>query len=179
MIRRPLSTAFLDLLFQLVILLFMMVNIPGKEADSRPRSEFTLSMEWTNNKRKADMDIYVLLPTGQVCWFRSKDRGSVFIDIDHLGGPTDPPVRREDVNWTAPIIPGSYFVSVHNFRGSTINEVLVTLTLYDKTGKVRWHTSVPAPPVGAETPVVEFVFSGEGQLVSIRPSNKSIARLGQ
>ena len=175
MLRRPYSTLYLDVLMNLVALLFLLVNPIPREADAKPRAEYTLTMLWTGSEQRLDIDLYVRLPNGKVVWYSAKDQGLVFIDRDHLGRIEDGPIRREDVQWVQPVIPGSYFVSVNNYRGVAVGETI--LELRDANGKLLWSHVMPTPPDGTEIPIVEFVFGQDGKLFEARPSTTSVRQL--
>lgn len=176
MIRRPWSTLFIDAILNIVLLLMLIVNPPQKADASPPRAVYTLTVVWDFTPHKLDIDIYVRTPAGSTMFFRNKDLGLVFMDRDHLGVDSiNGTVRREDVQWVAPVEAGSYLVSIHNYHGSSAGTV--SLELRDGKGLLRWSTRVDCPAPQAETPIAELTFGPDGKLLSVRPSATYIVRM--
>ena len=170
--RNNWQIGFLDLLFNLVIILLLMVHPPQKQANAKPVADFTLYVVWDVG-RNTDVDVYVRGPDGKVVWYVSDDVGYMSVDRDDLGNVRDSgPLNQEIVGFRAPP-DGSYYVSVHTYRENAQGPGTVALELDDRHGKNLWGGHLPIPALRQEAPVIEFVFK-DGAFVGTHPSRALI-----
>lgn len=170
--RDKAQIAFLDVLFNILLIVFLLVNPPKQEAQAKPIADYMLYVVWDTG-RATDLDVYVQGPDRHVAWYRSKDIGYVSIDRDDLGHRRDSgPINQEIVSFRSPP-DGSYFVSVHTYREEATGPGTVSLELVSRDGTANWQTQVPLPASNQENGVVEFVFEG-GKLVKAYHSSQLI-----
>ena len=86
---------FIDILFNTIIgitmmfiIAFLLINPIAKKGDIIVNAEFIITMSWPAENND-DMDLYLKDPTGNVVYFRAKDRGLTHLDRDDLGTVND------------------------------------------------------------------------------------------
>lgn len=163
---RRAAIPFLDILFGMVLSLFILVN--PKADPTPPPSDYSLTMTWPEGP--VDMDIYIQLPNGEIAWFRRKDLGVVLIDHDDLGISGDPSLyNEEEVKWRSPP-EGCYFISVHHYAGTGAGDM--TLSLHNRLRRIAF-ARFPMPPLRQERPVWRFCLPSE----QVTPSNLTLRNL--
>lgn len=159
MIRRPFSTAMIDMLLCTVIALFIAVAPPVKTKDGvTPVADYQLTMRWERGAN-IDMDLYLMDPTGKVVWYGWKHQGNINVDRDDLGKANDTDDNVETFFIREPV-DGDYYVTLHTFA---LNGLLPTGDVY--VALQDRHGVQPFPPVKvempiekAEVPVVKFTI---------------------
>lgn len=122
------NIAFIDILFNTIIgitmmfiIAFLLINPIAKKGDIIVNAEFIITMSWPAENND-DMDLYLKDPTGNVVYFRAKDRGLTHLDRDDLGavndtintdhGPIVHQLNEEHITIRG-IVEGEYIVNVH------------------------------------------------------------------
>lgn len=168
------QVAFLDLLFNLVVILTLMVHPPTKQANAKPVADFTLYVVWDVG-RDTDVDVYIRGPDGKVCWFQRQNIGYVSIDRDDVGSHNDSgPLNQEIVGFRQPP-DGHYWISIHTYNERAQGPGKVAFELDDAQGRRLWSAQLPIPANHDETPVIEFEFK-DGDFVRYYPSQEMIRR---
>ena len=142
--RYKTSIAFIDLLFNitiglamLFIIAFLLINPIAKKGDIIVNAEFIITMSWPKDS-KDDIDLYVMDPAGNIVYFRDKDNGLMHLDRDDLGDKndqvsTDAGIISFELNeehlTIRGIVPGDYFVAVHYYSMTTIEDLPYTVTV--------------------------------------------------
>ena len=100
---------------------FSLKNYKAKKGDIIVNAEFIITMSWPAENND-DMDLYLKDPTGNVVYFRAKDRGLTHLDRDDLGatndtiatdhGPIVHQLNEEHITIRG-IVEGEYIVNVH------------------------------------------------------------------
>ena len=171
--KDKLQIIFMDMVLNLALLGWLLVNPSMSEASSKPIADFVLRVVWPLG-RDTDIDVYVKGPSKQVVWYSAKDAGPFSIDRDDLGARRDSgPINQEIVSFRSPPN-GSYYVSVHNYReGEPSSEGIVALELEGRDGRKLWHKEVEIPVYNQEIAVAEFLFS-EQKFVKAYPSAEKL-----
>jgi len=124
------NLAFTDLLFNLLIgftslllIAFLLINPIAEEGIIDPRSEFIITMQWEDTSG-LDIDLWIKGPQNVIVGFPQKDGAYIVLERDDLGDANDiilvnetaKVIERnlETISINA-IVPGEYFVSVHNY----------------------------------------------------------------
>lgn len=166
---RRTAVTFLDMLFNMLLIFFLMINPEATNADVKLAADYRLSVEWPGPEvRSDDIDVYVLSPTKGILFFRNRDlQGMVTLERDDLGHRNDISLyNREEVQFRSPE-DGRYFVSVHNYRQDPqpFSGLRVHFEMVDQAGKVVFNGAVPMPPHHGEEIVGSFVVK-DGKIVS-------------
>lgn len=131
------NIAFTDLLFNLLIgftslllIAFLLINPIAEEGKIDPEVEFLITMNWDDSSG-VDMDLWVKGPDNTIVGFPSKDGKYMVLERDDLGDNNDRYffngesylIERnlESLSINA-IVPGEYFISVHNYNTSYEDE---------------------------------------------------------
>jgi hypothetical protein len=182
MIRRPFSTAMIDMLLCTVIALFIAVAPPVKTKDGvTPTADFQITMRWERGV-DIDMDLYLMDPTGKVVWYGWKHQGNINVDRDDLGKANDTDDNVETFFIREPV-DGDYYVTLHTFnlngRAPTGD---VYVAIQDRHGVQPFApVKVVMPPEKAEVAVVKFtielgkVVHAEASNVLLRSTNRAKA----
>lgn len=165
---RKFGPGFLDVLFCMLLTFFIMIapdaaNAPPVDAD------FVIQMEWEPGD--TDMDIYLKTPDGQIVYFGNKDIGTLLIDHDDLGMSNDTSgINAEEVKFRNPI-DGSYYVSIHNYRGPAHGNVVVRML--SKDGDRHAWANVPMPTRSTEVTLWRVRIEG-GKVVGVEHSDQML-----
>lgn len=142
--RRNVGPSFIDLLFIIslgfLLLLFVMLpflNPIAKQGTIDPPVQLMVEMRW-DDESKADIDLWIVGPTGRSVGYMYKSNGYLTLKRDDLGQINDRyTINGEDVvvkrNYevaTATVMPdGWYTINIHYFGGDTLpTEVFVKVT---------------------------------------------------
>ena len=126
----PTKTAFIDVLFSMLIAMFCLfvvafasINPRSQDKSIEQKAELVLEMTWPDGSLD-DVDLWVLLPDGQKVGFNRKDPGVATLDRDDRGAYGDTfwdgterkiiRVNREVVAIRANM-PGRYVVNAHYY----------------------------------------------------------------
>jgi len=127
--------AFVDLLLcmvglfvSLTVLNMLQINPAAKKAAVDMPGEFVLRMTWPDHAFD-DIDMHVLLPTGKMVNFQSKDVDFATLDRDDLGlaggdlyhkpgGEAVAVFKNMEITTLRAIVPGKYVVNLHVYRVS-------------------------------------------------------------
>ena len=126
----PTKTAFIDVLFSMLIAVFCLfvvafasINPRSQDKSIEQKAELVLEMTWPDGSLD-DVDLWVLLPDGQKVGFNRKDPGVATLDRDDRGAYGDTywdgterkiiRVNREVVAIRANM-PGRYVVNAHYY----------------------------------------------------------------
>lgn len=149
--------AFVDLLLCMVglfaalfIVTSLLVMPPAKKGTVDMPAEFVLKMSWPD-KAFDDLDMHVMLPTGKVVNFSSKDVDFATLDRDDLGlagsdlyvKPGGEPVviyHNQEIITLRAIVPGRYVVNVHVYRA--VNNVAYAGAALESTSPLPYKAHV-------------------------------------
>ena len=130
------NVAFTDLLFNLLIgftslllIAFLLINPIAEEGKIDPEVEFLITSRW-DDASGIDIDLWIKGPDGTVIGFPNKDGRYMVLERDDLGDSNDIYMLNGETYYiernveTASIngiVPGEYFVSIHNFNSAPEN----------------------------------------------------------
>ena len=200
------STSMMDTLFNLLIIFIslfllsmMMVNPKKKEqAAQTTKAEFLITLEW-DKESKDDVDLHVMDPAKNKCFFSRREQGLMNLDRDDLGKENDVIItpygtfkfdeNREMISLRGGTIPGEYVVNVHLYRkdGTALDDGTVS---DDKSRKINvWVTLEKMNPYilqykrtititrqGEERTMFRFVVDDKGVVSNVNELNKSIIK---
>ena len=127
---------FTDLLFNLVVglvclyfLALLLINPITKDKDIESKAEFIVTMDWPE-KSNADLDLWTLLPGGEIVGHQQKQKSVVTLERDDIGLVTDTfidsrgnqvfnPINREIITVRG-VIKGEWVFNVHYFASRPI-----------------------------------------------------------
>lgn len=151
------------------------------------KAEFLITSIWPEDSNN-DIDLYVQDPSGNLVFFRAREKGLMHLDRDDLGKSNDKFVaadgtvievkeNREIVSLRG-IVPGEYIVGVHMYlRKDTgestpvtiklekINPVLKTITMHE----------IKLGPNGDEKTAFRFTLDSAGDVTNITQLEKKLA----
>ena len=158
--RDTATVGFLDLLLNMLIVLFILINPPT--VGETKEFPLTITISWQDGT-DVDIDSYLFLPNKKMVWYSNKDMGSAHVDKDDMGS------RRELMNREILIIDlleeGEYFFSLHGYRYSQAYPGLMCFVLMeDEKGNIIRESSFPCPEKRTESPVWKFV-GRDGKIV--------------
>lgn len=159
---RRTALAFLDML--LLILLLRHEPAPAEAMMGKPVADYLIEIQWPP-ERADDIDLYVMTPDGEVCFFQNRDlNGLVTLERDDLGHRNDAsPFNREFIALRSPK-PGTYYVSVHNYRkgGALTGDETVAFEITTKDGRTVVGGRVPMPLKRQEQIIGQFTINERG-----------------
>jgi len=194
------NIAFIDLLFNLLIgftslllIAFLLINPVADEGVVNPRAEFLITMSWLDTSG-IDLDIWIEGPNKTIVGFPQKDGAFIILERDDLGDNNDTFVingveqlverNLETVSINA-IVPGEYFVSVHNYNSAVENDeeeypTPVTVDLMDLEPYSLVLSKQISVRLKEEKSVFSFMINEKGEIydlnddinIKIRPSPK-------
>ncbi len=145
--RRRWLVPFLDLsnvLFFFFVGLFALALIVIGDESTKARvdssSRFIVTMSWTPDGSRDDIDLAVRVPTGEIVNFRTRQAAFASLDRDDLGMDSNSVVSddgtvvalttRSEVIYIRQTLPGVYCFNVHAYskKDSSPAHVLITLT---------------------------------------------------
>ena len=126
------NTAFLDLLFNMVvgfvmlfIIAFLLISPITKDKQIEQKAEYIITVTWPK-EHWDDVDTWLQDPNGKILSFRAKEIGLMHLDRDDLGRANDSIYVKGVGNVTYPynreiatirgIMPGEYILNVHMYR---------------------------------------------------------------
>ncbi len=126
------STAFIDLLFNIVIgvaflfiLAFLLINPVAKKQDIESKADFLIILTWDVDSQD-DIDLWVRDPLNKTMSFKSKDVGFMHLDRDDLGQRNDRIImpdgtvrilkENREIAALRGTVEGWYIVNVHAYR---------------------------------------------------------------
>jgi len=186
------NLAFTDLLFNLLIgftslllIAFLLINPIAEEGVIDPRSEFIITMTWEDTSG-LDIDLWVKGPQDTLVGFSQKDGAYIILERDDLGDANDlilinntaQVIERnlETISINA-IVPGEYFVSVHNYSTmieSTEEEypTRVKVDVMDVNPFKLVASSEVLVKLKEEVPVFSFVVDENGYVTDVNDTIK-------
>lgn len=193
--RYKTSIAFIDLLFNitigltmLFIIAFLLINPVAKKGDIIVKAEFIITMSWPSDSQD-DIDLYLKDPSGNVVYFRQKDKGLTNLDRDDLGiandtietatGKTVFKINEEHIT-IRETIEGQYIVNAHWYAQSKLAKNYMTGETYKLNDSIEVTVKVeklnPYSLVyvgtkvlsyqGDETTFVRFTLDSDGKVIS-------------
>ena len=193
--RYKTSIAFIDLLFNitigltmLFIIAFLLINPVAKKGDIIVKAEFIITMSWPSDSQD-DIDLYLKDPSGNVVYFRQKDKGLTNLDRDDLGiandtietatGKTVFKINEEHIT-IRETIEGQYIVNAHWYAQSKLAKNYMTGETYELNDSIEVTVKVeklnPYSLVyvgtkvlsyqGDETTFVRFTLDSDGKVIS-------------
>jgi len=159
------NTAFLDLLFNLLIgifalwiLSFLLISPKIKKDNIKTYAEFIITVTWPDSSRD-DVDTWLQDPLGNVCFFRNTETAMMSLDRDDRG----------EINDVVKMPDGRYIIFPHNqevttIRGFISGEWILNIHMYKKRAYAE-PTWVEVS-IDKLNPTVKKVFFGRKVLVS-------------
>lgn len=161
---RRTALAFLDML--LLVLLLRHEPAPAEAQQAKPVADYLIEIQWPT-ERADDLDLHVMAPSEEVCFFRNRDlNGLVTLERDDLGHRNDAsPFNREFVALRTPEH-GTYYVSVHNYRqqGALTGTEMVIFAITTRDGRTVASHRVPMPAGREEQIIGRFTILEGGHL---------------
>lgn len=171
---------FLDIVFNMMMayaflftLSYMLVNKPSPQQDAKvdPKAEAMVVMSWPDWATE-DLDLWLLLPSGDVVYFSRKTSNLINLERDDRGlwmdmeytpnGPVITPINKEVIVFRG-LVPGTYTASVHFYSEGEG---------YPKPAIPNIPTAIPKPPYPVKVEVVKLnptytiVASAEASVVT-------------
>lgn len=128
-----LPTSFLDILFNLVLVLaaisvvaLLLINPIIKQNDVERKAEYLMTIDWDEGNH--DVDVWIETPTGTIVCYQNKEADEIHIERDDLGEDKDfievngeliANSLNEEIVVFRGLVPGDYVVSLHMFRSAT------------------------------------------------------------
>lgn len=164
------NLSFNDLLFNvlvgfvmLFVIAFLLINPITKKSDVPVKAEFLIVLSWPNDAAD-DIDLWVQRDSEKPVGFSNRENTPLHLDRDDLGRTNDKViidgnpktinVNRETTTIRG-IVPGEYFVAVHYYSMTTIEDLPYTVTvmkinpfreLYSITGKLTSRREIQRLP---------------------------------
>jgi hypothetical protein len=189
--RRASNIPFVDFFLTMFVLTAFMlgpallwINPVAEEGKIDPEVQMIITARWDDNSR-TDIDLWVLGPNKVPVGYSNKDGRYILLDRDDLGIQNDTlevngervVIRRNIENASiTKLIPGEYFVTIHNYNTFASMEQGV---LVRETEVVRVTVTTLTPyrvefsqdfivPYKKEVSVVSFLVNEDGKLTDIR-----------
>lgn len=181
------NIAFTDLLFNLLIgftslllIAFLLINPIAEEGKIDPEIEFLITSSWEDDSG-IDIDLWIKGPDGTVVGFPQKDGRYMVLERDDLGDHNDMYMingesylieRNLETLSINGIVPGEYFVSVHNYNTTWENAkeeypTPVTIDLMDiRPYSLRISKRVVVH-FKEEVPVFSFIVDRDGSILDL------------
>ena len=138
------NLSFNDLLFNvlvgfvmLFVIAFLLINPNNKKSDIPVKAEFLIVLSWPADAAD-DIDLWVQRDTEKPVGFSNRENTPLHLDRDDLGRANDKViidgkattinVNRETTTIRG-IVPGDYFVAVHYYSMTTIEDLPYTVTV--------------------------------------------------
>jgi len=138
------NLSFNDLLFNvlvgfvmLFVIAFLLINPITKKSDVPVKAEFLIVLSWPNDAAD-DIDLWVQRDSEKPVGFSNRENTPLHLDRDDLGRTNDKViidgnpktinVNRETTTIRG-IVPGEYFVAVHYYSMTTIEDLPYTVTV--------------------------------------------------
>ena len=138
------NLSFNDLLFNvlvgfvmLFVIAFLLINPITKKSDVPVKAEFLIVLSWPNDAAD-DLDLWVQRDSEKPVGFSNRENTPLHLDRDDLGRTNDKVVidgnpktinvNRETTTIRG-IVPGEYFVAVHYYSMTTIEDLPYTVTV--------------------------------------------------
>lgn len=142
---------FVDMLFNLVILLILMVT--AAHVNLKPQPLATAYVMWAQGAPQ-DIDSHIWTPRGEI-WYGKKSNPYAWIDRDDLGQNASGVINLEVVRFAKD---GEYPLSVRNFSNhSGSPDVTYSVEVEDSTGIVCSKPATPVPAHNAEDAVFTVI----------------------
>lgn len=172
----------------LFIIAFLLINPVAKKGDIIVKAEFIITMSWPSDSQD-DIDLYLKDPSGNVVYFRQKDKGLTNLDRDDLGiandtietatGKTVFKINEEHIT-IRETIEGQYIVNAHWYAQSKLAKNYMTGETYELNDSIEVTVKVeklnPYSLVyvgtkvlsyqGDETTFVRFTLDSDGKVIS-------------
>ena len=177
------NLSFNDLLFNvlvgfvmLFVIAFLLINPITKKSDIPVKAEFLIVLSWPADAAD-DVDLWVQRDNEKPVGFSNRENTPLHLDRDDLGrtndkviidgNPTTINVNRETTTIRG-IVPGDYFVAVHYYSMTTIEDLPYTVTimkvnpfreLYSITGTLTSRREIqrlPAFSIDKDGSVIEI-----------------------
>jgi len=132
-----------DMLFNLVIIFamlfflsFLQINVNKQKKEGvRPPAEILIIVEWPDGYVN-DVDTWLLMPNGDIVWFRDQDKNIAVLDRDDLGAANSA-IRMPDGS----IVKDEKNQEVVTIRSLAIGTYTLNIHMYN------WHDWEPKTPV--------------------------------
>ena len=136
------STAFIDLLFNIVIgvaflfiLAFLLINPVAKKQDIESKADYLIILTW-DVESQDDIDLWVRDPLDKTMSFKSKDVGFMHLDRDDLGQRNDKIIMPDG---TVKILKENREIAA--LRGTVEGWYIVNIHAYRKRGEWVWSAN--------------------------------------
>ena len=136
------STAFIDLLFNIVIgvaflfiLAFLLINPVAKKQDIESKADYLIILTW-DVESQDDIDLWVRDPLNKTMSFKSKDVGFMHLDRDDLGQRNDKIIMPDG---TVKILKENREIAA--LRGTVEGWYIVNIHAYRKRGEWVWSAN--------------------------------------
>ena len=183
--REPEVDPFYDMLFNLliafvfcfIVALLAMNPKALKAGDIPAKAEFIVTLSWPDYNPD-DIDAWVLGPTGDMVWFRSREAGLMHLDRDDRGLSNDTivvngktivnPLNQEVVTIRG-IAPGEYVVNANYYETVDQRPVEVTLSVVkvNPRAEVVFYGQQTLGRKGDEVTMVRFTVLPDGSVTGV------------
>lgn len=159
---------FFSMMFAFFVVLFAL-NMQAKTEEVKGNiidpSLFIATIEWPKDSR-ADVDIIMLLPTGEKIMFTSRDASLGVLDTDDLGNKAIDAVVRREVISLRKIIPGEYVVHVLLWAGRGETTKVKGSVMKLRGFEVVCEKGFVLVDNGTEDTICRFTLDADGNVVS-------------
>ncbi|MFO1183551.1 MAG: hypothetical protein U1E56_02035 [Bauldia sp.] len=185
---------FTDILFNallgfavMVFVAFSLIN-PATESKAGAvdlKAELVISATWPDNSTD-DIDLYVMDPSGNVVWFKSKEAGLMHLDrddrgalqghtIDINGRSVEAHYNQETVTIRG-FIPGEYIANVVKYENNSKGPVPVSVEIQKVNPilSVAAYQTVTLENKGDEKTAARFTLDAKGNVSNVSLRQKSI-----
>lgn len=185
------GTAFQDLLFNMLLgfvflffIALILINPVAKKADVPKKADYLIIIEWAN-KARADVDLWVRDPRGNISSFKSKDIGFMHLERDDLGLRNDTIVHadgtrkvvyiNEETTTLRGIVAGEYEVMIHIYGkppsepGGPVKVKIIQINPY----RIQYTGEVVYSERGQMLSMVRFKLDADGKFLGFTNQKSS------
>ena len=196
MIDNEVNESFLDLVFNILMIFFMLlvltiikINPEAKNKDVELKAEVIVTLEW-DKKSKDDVDLMMRTPDGSVIFYGKKDGKLASLDRDDRGQINDyvtinGKLQVIEENWEhitiRKLVPGEYTITAYMFHKVDQHPIDVSIKVdkLNPTYSNIYVGSVSMSKQKQEMTLLNFIVDSSGNIKSINKVHKSIkARIG-
>lgn len=170
----------------LFVLAFILIKpVDPKQKDIELEEQMLIKLEWDDNAT-SDVDLWVLLPTGEIVSFKEKERRVASLERDDRGTTSDLVYVNGEETWhkdNTEIVrikvleDGVYYISVQFYSDTpcaSCNEEAFTVTVHDGIKHKDLAIQTGIVYKYAETPVLKITVK-DGEIKSFEKSDRFIA----
>lgn len=190
--NRSSSIAYIDTLTNLMLIFFLLfmlfqMQMMSQKQSTEMKAEVVVEMEW-HPKSTDDIDLWLLMPGGDMVGFNRQDKGVAVLDRDDRGvfgdtfttpdGTVVPIEINKEVMSVRALLPGRYVVNAHFYahlridglhdeRGATPQEISYKVTDINPVFKEVASGKKTLSVVGQQVTLLSFELTSEGQVINI------------